>query len=196
MPLTQLGNKKYYLGIFFKANWFKAEQYCRFHGMHLASINKEVEQKDLEEHIESFGMGHEHFWTSGTDQAEEGKFFWMSTGTPVSPTTSDTRTERRSTAWNSGTEMERVYGGTTPPVRLRPFSCARCKQNGGEEWLRVKMLPPLPEKKEGNSCPPDKKGGTVSAPLKKEGAVRLRPLPPHERLTSDPVFTHEVQIIL
>ncbi len=28
-------------------------------------------------------MGHEHFWTSGTDQAEEGKFFWMSTGRPV-----------------------------------------------------------------------------------------------------------------
>lgn len=83
MPLTQLGSKKYYLGIFFKANWYKAEQYCRFHGMHLASINREDEQKDLEEHIESFGMGHEHFWTSGTDQAEEGKFFWMSTGKPV-----------------------------------------------------------------------------------------------------------------
>ena len=38
-----------------QANWYKAEQYCRFHGMHLASINKEEEQKDLEEHIESFG---------------------------------------------------------------------------------------------------------------------------------------------
>ena len=62
MPLTSLGAKKYYLGIFFKvpnnlitwkykirketnsckikmflqANWYKAEQYCRFHGMHLA----------------------------------------------------------------------------------------------------------------------------------------------------------------
>ena len=31
----------------------------------------------------STGMGHEHFWTSGTDQGEEGKFFWMSTGRPV-----------------------------------------------------------------------------------------------------------------
>jgi hypothetical protein len=29
------------------------------------------------------GMGHEHFWTSGTDQGEEGKFFWMGTGKPV-----------------------------------------------------------------------------------------------------------------
>ena len=29
------------------------------------------------------GMGHEHFWTSGTDQGEEGKFFWMANGKPV-----------------------------------------------------------------------------------------------------------------
>jgi len=83
MPLTKLGDKKYYLGIFFKANWYKAEQYCRFHGMHLASVNSVDEQKNLEDHIQSFGMGHEHFWTSGTDQAEEGKFFWMSTGKPM-----------------------------------------------------------------------------------------------------------------
>jgi len=83
MPLIKLGDKRYYLGIFFKANWYKAEQYCRFHGMHLASVNTATEQKNLEEHIQSYGMGHEHFWTSGTDQAEEGKFFWMSTGKPV-----------------------------------------------------------------------------------------------------------------
>ena len=100
----------------FKANWYKAEQYCRFHGMHLASINSADEQRDLQEHIQAYGtyfdilfkylwgivdlndhkidftnlnllsflgMGHEHFWTSGTDQGEEGKFFWMSNGKPV-----------------------------------------------------------------------------------------------------------------
>jgi len=83
MPLTTLGVKKYYLGIFFKANWARAAQYCRYHGMHLASVNTEEEQRQLEEHIQSLGFGHEHFWTSGTDQAEEGKFFWMSTGKPV-----------------------------------------------------------------------------------------------------------------
>jgi len=83
VPVTSLGAKKYYLGIFFKANWYKAEQYCRFHGMHLASINSAEEQRNLQEHIQSFGMGHEHFWTSGTDQAEEGSFFWMSTGKPL-----------------------------------------------------------------------------------------------------------------
>ena len=38
-----------------QANWYKAEQYCRFHGMHLASINSGDEQKNLEEHIQSFG---------------------------------------------------------------------------------------------------------------------------------------------
>ena len=33
---------------FLQANWYKAEQYCRFHGMHLASINSEEEQRELE----------------------------------------------------------------------------------------------------------------------------------------------------
>ena len=37
------------------------------------------------------GMGHEHFWTSGTDQGEEGKFFWMGTGKPITYTN-----------WNAG----------------------------------------------------------------------------------------------
>jgi len=83
MPLTTLGVKKYYIGIFFKANWARSAQYCRYHGMHLASINTEEEQKKLEDHIQSLGFGHEHFWTSGTDQAEEGKFFWMATGKPL-----------------------------------------------------------------------------------------------------------------
>lgn len=33
----------------------------------------------------------EHFWTSGTDQAEEGNFFWMGTGRPFTFTN-----------WNAG----------------------------------------------------------------------------------------------
>jgi len=83
MPLKKLGGKEYYIGMFFKANWYKAEQYCRFHNMHLASINSDEEQQELEEHITGFGMGNEHFWSSGTDQGEEGKFVWMSTGKPL-----------------------------------------------------------------------------------------------------------------
>ena len=43
------------LNVSLQANWYKAEQYCRFHGMHLASINSEEEQRNLQEHIQSFG---------------------------------------------------------------------------------------------------------------------------------------------
>lgn len=31
----------------------------------------------------TLGLGHEHFWTSGTDQAEEGSFFWLANGRPI-----------------------------------------------------------------------------------------------------------------
>ncbi|XP_043288861.1 low affinity immunoglobulin epsilon Fc receptor-like [Venturia canescens] len=83
MPLLKLGEKRYYLGIFFKANWYRASQYCRYHGMHLASISSQEENDRLEKHIKDFGLGHEHFWISGTDQAEEGTFFWMANGRPI-----------------------------------------------------------------------------------------------------------------
>ncbi|CAH1130036.1 unnamed protein product [Ceutorhynchus assimilis] len=91
MPLLKLGEKRYYLGIFFKANYFRATQYCRFHGMHLASISSQEENDKLEKYIKDFGFGNEHFWTSGTDLAEEGNFFWMSTGRPITFTN-----------WNAG----------------------------------------------------------------------------------------------
>ena len=51
--------------------------------MHLASISSQEENDKLEKHIKDFGLGHEHFWTSGTDQGEEGKFFWMANGRPM-----------------------------------------------------------------------------------------------------------------
>jgi len=37
------------------------------------------------------GLGHEHFWTSGTDQGEEGSFFWFGNGKPITFTN-----------WNAG----------------------------------------------------------------------------------------------
>ncbi|CAB3375171.1 Hypothetical predicted protein [Cloeon dipterum] len=55
MPLLKLGEKRYYLGIFFKANWYKANRYCRYHGMQLASIDTEEENKFLQETIASQG---------------------------------------------------------------------------------------------------------------------------------------------
>ena len=69
--------------IVLQANWARSAQYCRYHGLHLASVTSATEQKLLEKHIETIGLGSEHFWTSGTDQGEEGKFVWMSTGKPL-----------------------------------------------------------------------------------------------------------------
>ncbi|XP_016663197.1 perlucin isoform X2 [Acyrthosiphon pisum] len=91
LPLLRSGDKKLYLGIFFKANWYKAAQYCRYHGMHLASISNQEENDKLEKYIKDNGLGHEHFWTSGTDQAEEGSFFWLANGRPIGYTN-----------WNAG----------------------------------------------------------------------------------------------
>lgn len=91
MPLSKLGERRYYLGTFFKANWYKAAKFCRYHGMQLASIESQQENDQLEKHIKDFGFGHEHFWTAGTDQGEEGSFFWLSTGRPVTFTN-----------WNAG----------------------------------------------------------------------------------------------
>lgn len=44
-----------YVFICLQANWFKASQYCRFHGMHLASIASQEENDRLEKHIRDFG---------------------------------------------------------------------------------------------------------------------------------------------
>lgn len=39
----------------FQANWYRAAQYCRYHGMHLASIASQEENDRLEKHIRDFG---------------------------------------------------------------------------------------------------------------------------------------------
>lgn len=81
--MIRLGAKSYYIGHFFKANWYKASVYCRFHGMHLASVESRAENDLLEKTVQEFGLGQEHFWTSGTDQGEEGSFTWFGNGRPL-----------------------------------------------------------------------------------------------------------------
>lgn len=38
-----------------QANWYRATQYCRYHGMHLASISSQEENDKLEKHIRDYG---------------------------------------------------------------------------------------------------------------------------------------------
>lgn len=45
------------------------------------------------------GFGNEHFWTSGTDLADEGSFFWLANGRPITFTN-----------WNAGEPNNFRYG--------------------------------------------------------------------------------------
>lgn len=38
-----------------QANWYKAAQYCRYHGMHLTSISNQEENDRLEKYIKDYG---------------------------------------------------------------------------------------------------------------------------------------------
>jgi len=58
MPLNQLGERRYYLGTFFRANWYKASKFCSYHGMQLASIESQAENDRQENHIKEFGESH------------------------------------------------------------------------------------------------------------------------------------------
>ena len=54
VPPLKVGDKTFYIETFFQANWFRAGQFCRLHGMHLASINDQVENGRLGEALSSF----------------------------------------------------------------------------------------------------------------------------------------------
>jgi hypothetical protein len=59
------------------------------------------------------GFGNEHFWTAGTDQGEEGSFFWMSTGRPVTFTN-----------WNAGEPVNKfIFKKMYVTI---PRSCSCC----------------------------------------------------------------------
>ncbi|XP_045479170.1 perlucin-like [Harmonia axyridis] len=80
IPLVDLGGRFYYFGTYFKANFFKAMQFCRDHGMNLLSIESDDENTRISDHLSKHAKGIDHFWTSGSDLGEEGKFVWLSTG--------------------------------------------------------------------------------------------------------------------
>lgn len=75
--------KKYYVFKINKLNWHAAAQDCLSRGLQLATITSSAEQTDLEDVLKGSNVGNNWLWTSGTDQGEEGNFFWMSTGKPI-----------------------------------------------------------------------------------------------------------------
>ncbi|XP_037041256.1 C-type lectin 37Db-like [Bradysia coprophila] len=83
MPSVTMQTKEFVLGIFFKANWYRAMQFCRFHGMHLASIESQLEHEAIVALIVDYNMKTDEFWISGNDLAFAGNFSWMGNGQPL-----------------------------------------------------------------------------------------------------------------
>ncbi|XP_026805655.1 lectin subunit alpha-like [Rhopalosiphum maidis] len=79
--VVKSGNKNFYIQTYFKANWFKAMEYCHFHGMQFASITSEEENKLVVDELNALNYGeNSHFWISGNDLSENNTFIWLGNG--------------------------------------------------------------------------------------------------------------------
>ncbi|XP_055610677.1 perlucin-like [Uranotaenia lowii] len=68
----------------FTANWFKAVEYCSYLEMRLVVITSAEEQAKVVETVKAsdkFNNRSSSMWIGGSDLAEEGDFYWHSTGT-------------------------------------------------------------------------------------------------------------------
>ncbi|KAL3271946.1 hypothetical protein HHI36_022416 [Cryptolaemus montrouzieri] len=83
LPLVLLGDQYYYFGIYFKTNYYKANEFCRAHGMNLLSIETEAENSLILKYWKQNLKKVDHIYTSGSDLGEEGNFIWLSTGKPL-----------------------------------------------------------------------------------------------------------------
>ncbi|XP_060852219.1 perlucin-like protein [Rhopalosiphum padi] len=79
--VVKSGTKNFYIQTYFSANWFKAMQYCHFHGMKFASITSEQENDDVVGELNALGYKDDsHFWISGNDLSENKSFVWLGNG--------------------------------------------------------------------------------------------------------------------
>lgn len=79
---ANLGGKIYYFAILEKANFFEAIQFCKKHGMELASLETEEENEIILDYMKTKLDKMDRFWISGNDLAKEKHFTWLSTGEP------------------------------------------------------------------------------------------------------------------
>ncbi|XP_065077341.1 uncharacterized protein LOC135700691 [Ochlerotatus camptorhynchus] len=90
----------------FKANWFKATEYCHYLGRNLVMASSAEKQVIITKAIEATDKaGDNSFWIGGSDLAELGNFHWHSMGTRIvwhnwnelveMPTASDQRKDDR-----------------------------------------------------------------------------------------------------
>ncbi|XP_055536471.1 perlucin-like [Wyeomyia smithii] len=80
-----VSDSKYFIPNF-TANWFKAVEYCNYLGMRLVVISSAEEQGKVTQMImdtDKFSNDTTEIWIGGSDLAEEGNFYWHSTGVRV-----------------------------------------------------------------------------------------------------------------
>ncbi|KAG5678669.1 hypothetical protein PVAND_008322 [Polypedilum vanderplanki] len=78
--------KSYHFVTFFKANFFKAHQYCQINNLELLTIDSKEEEITFLNLLNSKEFEYKSakdFWTSGTDLGNEGKFFFLSNGKSI-----------------------------------------------------------------------------------------------------------------
>ncbi|CRK96055.1 CLUMA_CG009492, isoform A [Clunio marinus] len=78
--------KKYFFVTFFKANFFRAHQYCQLNNMELLTIDSKEEESVFMNLINAKDFEFKtakDFWTSGNDLGEEGKFYFLTNGKSV-----------------------------------------------------------------------------------------------------------------
>lgn len=67
-----------------KANWFKASEACRRHGMQLITVRTVKDSADILSMGRDYGM--DSLWTAATDLGNGGSWVWSTSGQQVSPT--------------------------------------------------------------------------------------------------------------
>merc|ERR1719334_2379709 len=92
-----------------KLNWFQAQQFCEDKGGYLAEILSQSEQTNLEALL-NIGK-YNNYWIGLSDLAQEGKFQWQHSFTPLG----------EYKAWCSG-EPDNKGSGDEDCVHLRPYS--------------------------------------------------------------------------
>ncbi|XP_055522560.1 uncharacterized protein LOC129716746 [Wyeomyia smithii] len=100
----------------FKANWFKATEYCHYLGRNLVIVTSAEKQEAITKVLkETDKFGNNSFWIGGSDLAELGNFHWHSTGTRIVwnnwsellplPTSDDARNDDRCVLLGNQTEL-------------------------------------------------------------------------------------------
>ncbi|CAG9838542.1 unnamed protein product [Diabrotica balteata] len=86
VPLVKHGNKAYFLGVNYKANFQEALQFCDVLYMKLLTIDSEEENDAIKKIILDNRSTGTEYWTSAANFLDNRNFVWMSTGKTVEHT--------------------------------------------------------------------------------------------------------------